>query len=228
VGYVTRQHTIADGTVLPKPEEVARFRYRFSVSTNQTGSLLRPSSTCVNFPTIPVPPVEVVLLQHLKCSSSFISYLPLTLSLHLLDCGSIQASIMRFQSLFFCILLLSFGAFTTGLKGSVGLDSSNFDKILKRFKFALIKFDIQFPYGEKHEAFGRVAENLKNSDDIVVGEVNVQDFGDLENKDLADRFGLQNQEFPVVMLFRQNDLNKPIRFDSTEEFTADRIKQFVK
>lgn len=133
------------------------------------------------------------------------------------------------QSHLIVTLLLLFGCSgSLALKGSVLLDSLNFDKILNRFSFSLIKFDIQYPYGEKHEIFGHVAENLKNNHEILVGEVNVQDFGEMENKDLADRFQLNKNDFPAVMLFRQDDFSRPIRFDPKETFTIDKIKQFVK
>ncbi|RWS28896.1 endoplasmic reticulum resident protein 29-like protein [Leptotrombidium deliense] len=114
------------------------------------------------------------------------------------------------------------------LKGSVSLDSFTFDKVVNRFVATLVKFDIQYPYGEKHDEYGVVAESLKNTKDVLVAEVGVQDYGDHDNQDLADRFGIKKDDFPVVKLFLQNNLQSPLTFPTSEEFKADKIKQFVK
>ncbi|RWS05176.1 endoplasmic reticulum resident protein 29-like protein [Dinothrombium tinctorium] len=117
---------------------------------------------------------------------------------------------------------------TLALKGSLSLDSITFDKVVPHFKATLVKFDIQYPYGEKHDEYGVVATDLKNTKDLLVAEVGVQDYGDHENQDLADRYGVKKDDFPVVKLFLANDLQNPLTFPSNEDFKADKIKQFVK
>lgn len=127
----------------------------------------------------------------------------------------------------FVLLCLCFAQISLASTGAVNLDVYSFDKLVKLFKFSLIKFDIPFPYGEKHDIFGKVSESLKNNEDILIGEVGIQDFGDFENKDLADRFNLKKSDLPTLLLFNQKDLKNPKRFSSTESFTEDKIKQFV-
>lgn len=52
------------------------------------------------------------------------------------------------------ILLLTFLlGLSWASNGCVELDKLSFDRIVKRFRYTLVKFDVAFPYGEKHEAF---------------------------------------------------------------------------
>lgn len=71
-----------------------------------------------------------------------------------------------------------------------------------KFGSSLIKFDVQYPYGEKHDEFVAIAKTLKNSLDLLVAEVGVQDYGENENKDVIDRFGIKKEDFPVLALFK--------------------------
>lgn len=63
------------------------------------------------------------------------------------------------------VLLIAFhiGA-SLATNGCVELDKLTFDKIVKRFKYTLVKFDVAFPYGEKHEAFTNFA--IQNTEPI--------------------------------------------------------------
>lgn len=108
------------------------------------------------------------------------------------------------------------------------LYSLYFSQVVSKFKATLVKFDIQYPYGEKHDEFGIVASSLKNNEDILIAEVGVQDYGDNENQDLADKYGVKKDDFPVVKLFLSKDLTKPIEFPLTQDFKADNLKHFVR
>lgn len=114
-------------------------------------------------------------------------------------------------------------------KGCVPLDSYSFDKVVSKFKAAVVKFDVAFPYGDKHEQFGKVAAATKDSQDLLVAEVGVKDFGNKDNADLAKRYNIKKGDFPVVLLFLQGE-TEPLRFIAEEDadFTADNIKRFVK
>lgn len=83
----------------------------------------------------------------------------------------------------FCALLpIAFAC-----KGCVNLDEHNFEKIISRFKVTVAKFDVIYPYGEKHNAFAALAEELAHNNDLVFAQIGVKDYGDRENEALAKR-----------------------------------------
>lgn len=43
--------------------------------------------------------------------------------------------------------------------------------------------------------------------------VSIKDYGDLENKKLADRYHVKTDAFPVIKLFIEGDLESPIDFN---------------
>ncbi|XP_008547622.1 endoplasmic reticulum resident protein 29 [Microplitis demolitor] len=115
-------------------------------------------------------------------------------------------------------------------KGCVPLDTITFDKVISKFKAAVVKFDVAFPFGNMHEEFGSVAETTKDVEDLLVAIVGVKDFGDKDNADLAKRFDIDKKDFPVVLLFVQGQ-TKPIKLLSKEneqDFTATNIKRLVR
>lgn len=61
------------------------------------------------------------------------------------------------MSVLYILLLLLQIVYSSGIKGCVELDELTFDKIVKRFRNTLVKFDVAFPYGDKHEAFTKLA-----------------------------------------------------------------------
>lgn len=78
-------------------------------------------------------------------------------------------------------LIQSSAAISCG--GCVDLDEINFQKTVERFPYAMVKFDIAFPYGEKHEAFGAFSKAAhKVTKDLLVATVGIKDYGELENK----------------------------------------------
>lgn len=46
--------------------------------------------------------------------------------------------------------------------------------MVSKFKAALVKFDITYPYGEKEDEYGKVAESARFSPDLLIAEVGVQ------------------------------------------------------
>lgn len=114
-------------------------------------------------------------------------------------------------------------------KGCVPLDSYSFDKVISKFKAAVVKFDVAFPYGDKHEQFGKVAASTKDSQDLLVAEVGVKDFGNKDNADLAKRYNIKKEDFPAVLLFLQGK-TEPLKFiaEKDSDFTVDNIKRFIK
>lgn len=46
--------------------------------------------------------------------------------------------------------------------------------MISKFKASLVKFDITYPYGEKEDEYGKVAESARFSPDLLISEVGVQ------------------------------------------------------
>ncbi|GLH05240.1 hypothetical protein R5R35_010487 [Gryllus longicercus] len=111
-------------------------------------------------------------------------------------------------------------------KGCVPLDSYSFDKIISKFKAAVIKFDVAYPYGAKHDEFAKVAETTYSIPELLVGEVGVKDYGEKENSDLAERYKVNKDDFPVIKLFVAGK-DEPVTFTNSD-FTADNIKKFIR
>lgn len=111
------------------------------------------------------------------------------------------------------------------VKGSVSLNSGTFDKVLSRFAAVLVKFDKSYPYGEQHDEFKKVAETSILQTDLLVAEVNIQDYGDKENADLGERYDIKSDDYPEYRLFIQGK-SEPIKYTG-DEGKSDKIKQFV-
>ena len=133
------------------------------------------------------------------------------------------------------VLLLSallFGfASATNCKGCTPLDTLTFDKMLKHFRVSLVKFDVAYPYGEKHDEFAKVAVDGAEVEDLMVAEVGIKDYGEKDNEELGKRFDAQKETFPVVVLFVKDDKTKKInefKFPAGEDFKVENLKRFIK
>lgn len=112
--------------------------------------------------------------------------------------------------------------------GCVELDELNFDQIVERFPYALVKFDIAFPYGDKHEAFTAFSRTAhKVTKELLVATVGIKDYGENENKELGLRFKVDDKNFPGILLFKDGKLNSFERFPAHLDVTLDNLKQFV-
>ncbi|XP_076453215.1 endoplasmic reticulum resident protein 29-like [Babylonia areolata] len=111
------------------------------------------------------------------------------------------------------------------VKGSVNLNSGVFDKIVEKHRAVLVKFDETYPYGEKQDQFKKVAEVAVSQPDLLVAEVQIADYGDKDNADLAERFNVKKEDFPVYKIFLQGTKDPiPYTGDATN---ADSIKRFI-
>lgn len=65
--------------------------------------------------------------------------------------------------------------------------------------------------------------------DLLVAEVGVKDFGNKDNADLAKRYNIVKEEYPMLLLFLEGK-TEPIEFtvEKDSDFTADNIKRFIK
>jgi len=139
---------------------------------------------------------------------------------------------MRTMKCFFyslCIVIVAVLVQLSGadmVKGSVQLSTGSFDKLITKFKAALVKFDKAYPYGSKHDEFKKVAEACVSQADLLVAEVNIQDYGEKENFDLAARYGITLDDLPEYRIFLNGQLDEPIVYKGDEE-KSDEIKKFV-
>jgi len=132
---------------------------------------------------------------------------------------------MNYSILLSFLLILQLFAINEAIRGSLVLDSITFDKVIPKFKASLVKFDIQYPYGEKHDEFAKVAQMASNPS-LLIAEVGVQDLGEKENMDLSHRYGVTKDNFPVLKLFIHGNLENAIDFN--EEVKSDSIISFVR
>lgn len=72
----------------------------------------------------------------------------------------------------------------------------------------------------------KFANEVKNTPDLLVAEIGVKDYGEKENEDLAQQYGVKKEDFPAVKLFLNGNLEKPIVFDD-KDFKVDNLKRFV-
>lgn len=96
-------------------------------------------------------------------------------------------SLIKMQTTVAIALLFFLPTVSWACKGCVNLDEHNFDKVLSRFKVTVVKFDVIYPYGEKHNAYAALAEELAHNEDLLFAQIGVKDYGDRENEALAKR-----------------------------------------
>ncbi|KAJ3653078.1 hypothetical protein Zmor_018995 [Zophobas morio] len=135
---------------------------------------------------------------------------------------------MHFWCFFLASLFVLFSATPTtqACKGCVSLDELNFEKIISRFEVVMVKFDVAYPYGDKHEVFTKLAEEVAKNDDLIMAEVGVKDYGDKDNEELAKEYGLGKDDFPAIRLFVKG--KAPIEFPKDADWTVDNLRNLIK
>lgn len=112
-------------------------------------------------------------------------------------------------------------------KGALNLDSLTFNKVVDKFPVTLVKFDTAYPYGDKHDEFVKLVEEIHAVPELLIAEVGIKDYGDKENSDLATKYNVKKDDFPVLKLFLRGK-DEPIPYDKAANFKVDDIKSFIK
>ncbi|XP_055837802.1 protein windbeutel [Episyrphus balteatus] len=112
--------------------------------------------------------------------------------------------------------------------GCVDLDYITFNKLISKYPYALVKFDTAFPYGDKHETFGKFSTEVHQlTNDLLLGLVGIKDYGEKENSDLAAKYNVNSEAYPVILLFRGNSVDDYVKFPYRLDVTVENLKEFV-
>ncbi|KAL8576098.1 hypothetical protein ACOMHN_001448 [Nucella lapillus] len=132
------------------------------------------------------------------------------------------------RALFSLLLLASFHYVCAEvIDGAIDLNSGVFNKVLAKYRAVLVKFDESYPFGDKQNEFKKVAAASKIQPELMVGEVHIADYGDLDNSDLAQRYRIRKEDLPVYKMFLKGNPDNPVRFTGNEA-DAEEIKKFIK
>ncbi|XP_057659424.1 protein windbeutel [Diorhabda carinulata] len=113
-------------------------------------------------------------------------------------------------------------------KGCLNLDEYNFDKIIPRFEAVLVKFDVAYPYGDKHEVFNALATEVVDNKNFILAEVSIKDYGEKENEEFSKRFGINSKDdLPTLRLF-VNGEDEPFAFEKNIPWNNENLKTFIR
>jgi len=124
------------------------------------------------------------------------------------------------------IIYLVFGAANASqLPGVLMLDRLSFGKVVDKFNFTLVKFDEFYPVGNHHTQFGQLAKEVIDIDDIMIAQVQVKDYGEKTNSDLAKSLGVipEKSSLPTTILYKRG--KETGRF--TGEYTVDDLQLWI-
>merc|ERR1712087_1016015 len=109
-------------------------------------------------------------------------------------------------------------------RGILKLDNTTFDRIIDGSRSVFVRFDEEYSYGEEHDAWKEYAKAVgESAADLLSADVGVSEYGDKDNSDLAERFGVKTDDFPRFLLFTKGmrASDSPIVYSGakkTEEF----------
>jgi endoplasmic reticulum protein 29 len=98
-------------------------------------------------------------------------------------------------------------------RGCTDLDDLSFSKVIKKFQYTLVKFDVAFPYGDKHEAYAELARELSTEKNLLIATVGIKDYGEKDNNELGAKYGAK-EPFPVIRLFKDGSVENPISYET--------------
>jgi endoplasmic reticulum protein 29 len=113
-------------------------------------------------------------------------------------------------------------------RGILKLDNITFDRLIDGSRPVFVRFDKEYSYGEKHEAWKDFAKTVgESSAPLLSCDVGVSEYGDKDNADLAERFGISGQDFPQFRLWTKGSpsIVEPLKY--TGAIKADGLLRFV-
>lgn len=133
--------------------------------------------------------------------------------------------------LFVCAVILDLlpeNSAGTPCRGCINLDELGFNKISNKFEVVLVKFDVAYPYGDKHDVFKEVCEEVMDNSHIICSEVGVKDYGEKDNEAFAKKHGVASKDdLPSIRLFVQGE-DEPFVFHNKMPWTSDNLKKFIR
>uniref|UniRef100_A0A7S4BBT4 Endoplasmic reticulum resident protein 29 C-terminal domain-containing protein n=1 Tax=Chrysotila carterae TaxID=13221 RepID=A0A7S4BBT4_CHRCT len=109
-------------------------------------------------------------------------------------------------------------------RGILKLDNTTFDRIIDGSRNVFVRFDKEYAYGEAHDAWKEYAKTVgESAADLLSADVGVSEYGEKENSDLIERYGIKTADFPQYRLFVKgtSGLGSPIAYTGaakTDEF----------
>jgi len=89
-------------------------------------------------------------------------------------------------------------------RGILKLDNTTFDRIIDGSRAVFVRFDKEYAYGDEHDAWKDYAKTVgESAADLLTCDVGVSEYGDKENSDLAERFGIEADDFPQYRLWKK-------------------------
>ena len=78
---------------------------------------------------------------------------------------------------------------------------STFDRIIDGSKSVMVRFDKEYSYGDEHDAWKEFAKQVgESSADMLTCDVGVSEYGDKDNSDISDKYGIKSDDFPQYRL----------------------------
>lgn len=126
------------------------------------------------------------------------------------------------------LVFLSTVYVTSACKGCLNLDEYNFEKIIPKFEAVLVKFDVAFPFGEKHDLFAKLAEEIVDNRNFVLANIGIKDYGEKDNEEFSKKFGINTKDdLPALRLFVQGE-DEPFSFDKALPWNEENLKKFIR
>ena len=90
-----------------------------------------------------------------------------------------------------------------------------------------MRFDKEYSYGDEHDAWKEYAKTVGESGaDLLSVDIGVSEYGDKDNSDLSDRFGITTDDFPQYRLFlKGKGQGEPLKY--TGEKKADAFLRYA-